>query len=107
MKSFPGVEMIEQYSVLDYKIDLYLPVHKLEIEIDKKGHLDKDEKEEERENKIEKKLNCKTLKINPDSEKCNIHSGIGKIYSHISETNIKSTKESTEEETKKSLIDKI
>ena len=43
MKSFAGAKIIEQYSVLDYKIDIYiyiyLPDHQLAIEIDEKGHL--------------------------------------------------------------------
>ena len=36
IKSFPGVKMIEQYFVLGKKIDLYLPDHKLAIEVDEK-----------------------------------------------------------------------
>ena len=39
--------------------------------------------------------------MNPDSESFNIHTEIGKIYNHISESN----KKLTEELTKKSLID--
>ena len=102
MKSFPGVKIIEQYSVLGKRIDLYLPDHQLAIEFDKKGHME-EKKEKERENKIEKELGCKTIRINADSEKFNIHAEIGKIYNHISESN----KKLTEELTKKSLIDKI
>ena len=33
-KSFPGIKMIEQDSVLKYRIDLYLLDYKLAIEID-------------------------------------------------------------------------
>ena len=38
MKPFPNVKMIKQYYVLGKRIDLYLPDHKLAIEIDEKGH---------------------------------------------------------------------
>ena len=66
---------------------------------------EKKEKEEERDkrrNEI-KKLGSKTIRINPDSEKFNIHTEIGKIYIYINESN----KKLTEESTKKSLINKI
>ena len=62
----------------------------------------KKEKEEERE-KIEKELNCKIIRISSDREKFNIHTKIGKICNHNNEIN----KKVTENETKKSLIDKI
>ena len=41
MKSVPGVKMIEQYSVLAERINVYLPDHQLAIEIDEKGHMDR------------------------------------------------------------------
>ena len=37
MKSFPSVKLIEQYSVLGKRIDLYIPDHKLAIVVDEKG----------------------------------------------------------------------
>ena len=54
-KSFPRVKLIEQYSFLGKRIDLYLPDHKLAIEVDEKDHMDrKEDKEEERKDNIEK-----------------------------------------------------
>ena len=54
-KSFPSVKLIEQYSFLGKRIDLYLPDHKLVIEVDEKDHMDrKEDKEEERKDNIEK-----------------------------------------------------
>ena len=45
-------KILLQHSVLDYKIDLYFPKHKLAIEVDEKVHSDRDdEKENEREKK--------------------------------------------------------
>ena len=39
MKSCSRVKLIEQYSFLGKRIDLYLPDHKLAIEIDEKDHM--------------------------------------------------------------------
>ena len=76
IKSFPGVKMIEQYFVLGKKIDLYLPDHKLAIEVDEKINQ-------------KKKVGCKFIRINPDSENFNINIEIGKICNHINESNKK------------------
>ena len=62
----------------------------------------KKRKEEEREFET-KKTWIKTIRINPDSEKFNIQTEIGKIYIYSNESN----KKLTEESTKKSLINKI
>ena len=58
------------------EIDLYLPDHKLAIEIDEKRHIDR-KKKKERKDKIEKGLGSEFITINPDSEKFNIHIEIG------------------------------
>ena len=95
-KSFPGVKMIQQCSLLNYKIDLYLPNHRLTIEIDEKNHVDRDEeKEEKREKEIKQSLNFVFIRINSDSKKFTTHSEFGKFYSHINEINKKITEEST------------
>ena len=39
-------KMLPQHSVLSYQIDLYFPKHILAVEIDKKGHTDRDEEKE-------------------------------------------------------------
>ena len=52
-------------------------------------------KKEERENKIEEKIGCKTIRINPDSGKFNIHTDVGKICNHIDKSNKELTEEST------------
>ena len=54
-KEFSNEKILLQYSVLDYQIDLYFLERKLAIEVDEKGHTDRDEKREnEREEKIKK-----------------------------------------------------
>ena len=41
-EAFKGEEMIEQYHVDGYRIDLYFPEYKLAIECDEFGHRDRD-----------------------------------------------------------------
>ena len=48
MKSFAGVQIIEQYFVLGKRIDLYLPDHKLAIEIDEKRNMDRKKKKKKK-----------------------------------------------------------
>ena len=38
MKVFAKEEILLQYSVLSYRINLYFPKHRLVIEVDEKGH---------------------------------------------------------------------
>lgn len=56
MKSFPGVKTIEQYYVSGKRIDPHLPDHELAIEINEKGHVDRDEKEEKKKEERIKKI---------------------------------------------------
>ena len=46
LKVFTDKEIIEQYFILNERIDFYLPKHKLAIEVDELGHLDRDEEDE-------------------------------------------------------------
>ena len=41
---FSNEKILQQHSVLNYQIDLYFSEHKLAIEADGKGHIDRDEK---------------------------------------------------------------
>ena len=41
-KLFSIEKMLLQHSVLDDRIDFYFPKHKLAIEVDEKGHTDRD-----------------------------------------------------------------
>ena len=67
MKVFATEKVIQQYFVLGYKIDLYFPKHKLAREVDEKGNKDRDEGNE-RQEVIEKKLDCRFIRINSDEE---------------------------------------
>ena len=96
MKLFRSEKILLQHSVLGYRIDLYLPRHKLAIEIDEKGLKDKDEHEEiERQKATEKELGCEFIRIIPDEKDFDGYVEIGKIYNHINKSS------------KKSLIDRI
>ena len=82
MKVCASKKILLQHYVLGYRTDLYFPKHKLAIQIDEKGHKDRNKyKETERQKAIEKDLDCKFIRINPDEK---YHTDeIGKIYNHI------------------------
>ena len=63
---FSNEKVLLQHSVLGYKIDLYFSEYKLAIEVDEKGHTDRDKRKEmERQEATEKELGCKFIRINP------------------------------------------
>ena len=51
IKTFPNEKILPQYSVLDYQINFYFLEHKLAIEVDEKGHTDRDENKKMKEKK--------------------------------------------------------
>ena len=84
---------------------MYFSENKLAIEVDQKGHTDRDEKKEnEREEKIKKELGCKFIRINPDAENYDIFVEIGKTNDFIAQSNkeaeIKEIKEKVEKKKK-------
>ena len=95
---FAAEEIILQYNTLGYRVDAYLPKHKLGIEIDQQGHHDRSiDYEIERQKAIEKELGCKFIRIDPSKEVFDVNIELDIIHNYI----VKSTKQST----KKSLID--
>ena len=84
MDAFEGENKQTQYSVLGYNIDLYFHDYKLAIEVDEKGHKDRNiDHEIKRQETLEKELNYEFIRINPDEENFNIFKAINKIYRHI------------------------
>lgn len=79
-KIFDGEEIIEQFSVDNYHIDLYFPVYKLAIEFDETYHNYNENNDIIRENIIKKHLNCTFLRI---KEKDDIYQFINIIYKYI------------------------
>ena len=87
-----------QHYVLGYRIDIYVPKYKLAIEVDELGNCARDIKAEiKRQQKIEKELNCKFIRIDPSRENVNITDE----YSRIRDYMIESTNKATEKAAKK------
>ena len=100
-KVFPDEIINDQYRVNKYFIDLVFLVHKLGIDIDENGHMDRSETEEQKRSKIIKEeTGFEIIGINPDRENFDIFDEIGKIQKFISNSN----KKLNEESTTKSLI---
>ena len=100
MDTFEGENKQTQYSVLGYKIDIYFHDYRLAIEIDEKGHKDRNTNDEiQRQKALEKELDCRFIRINPDEETFNTNKANNEIFRHI--------KESTKEITKKSTINSV
>ena len=76
-----NIEGKRQYSVLNYRIDYYIPSLKIAIEYDENNHINyKYEKHEGRQVEIEKELGCRFIRI---SDK-NTHSyNIGYVIKNI------------------------
>jgi very-short-patch-repair endonuclease len=80
-----ATEKIELQRIVGrYRIDLYFPEHKLAIECDEFGHLDRKEYEEkERQKYLEQTLKCKFIRYNPDANDFDIFNVIHEIVKHI------------------------
>jgi phage anti-repressor protein/very-short-patch-repair endonuclease len=56
-------KIIPQYSVLDYRIDFYLPDLKIAIEYDEKHHNSKKKQDEDRQKQIQEVLKCDFIRV--------------------------------------------
>ena len=69
MDAFDGENMQTQYSVLGHRIDLYFHDYKRAIEVDEKGHKDRNIGHEIQTQKaLEKELSCEFIRINSDEK---------------------------------------
>ena len=93
-KIFKKQTIIEQYRVEKYFIDLFFPVHKLRIEIDENGHLDRSEIKEQKREQTIKKSGINIIRINSDTENFDIDDEIGEIQDFIDESGKKLAEES-------------
>ena len=85
-KAFKGIEMIEQFAIGNYLIDLYFPEFRIAVECDEMGHCDRNANyEEKRQSEIENQLNCKFVRYNPHSADFNLFTLINKIFKLISD----------------------
>lgn len=79
-KAFDGEDMITQYSVDQYKIDLYFTKYKLAIEFDELRHKFTQKEDKLRQEYIISKLNCKFERIKEDDD---IFISINRIFKFI------------------------
>ena len=78
-----------------FRIDIYFSECSLAVEIDKKGHTDRDFIfEEKRQKALEKKLGCKFIRINTSNVKkgCDLDYQVGNIKAFIGEFKNKKNK---------------
>ena len=85
INSIEGIVDYEtQFSVGEYRIDLYLPNLKIAIECDENGHSDRElEQEFKRQNFIKQQLNCEFIRFNPDDDNFNIGKVINQILKEV------------------------
>ena len=84
LKAFSAEKIKLQHKILENKrvrTEMCFSEHKFVVEIDEKGHIDRNQNEvNERQTKIEKHPDCKFFhRINPDIEGFDIFLEIGKI----------------------------
>ena len=86
--AFEGENVQSQYTVLNYRIDLYFHKYECAIEIDELGHNDRNiDYEIQRQKELERELDCIFIRINPDAIDFNIFKEINKIHRHIKKIN--------------------
>ena len=69
-----------------FRIDIYFTEYFLAVEIDEKGHTDRDLIfEEKRQKALEKKLNCKFIRINTSRENYDIDYDVTRIQLFVSQ----------------------
>ena len=91
LTAFPAEKIKLQHKAIKnerVRTDMYFSDHKFAIEIDEKGHTDRNQDEEnERQAKIEKHSHCKYFhRINPDAEGFDIFLEISKIKDYITQS---------------------
>ena len=92
LKAFSAEEIKLQHNALKnerVRTDMYFSKHKFAVQIDEKGHTDRNQGEvNERQTKIEKYSDCKFFnRINPDAEGFDIFLEISKICNYITQSN--------------------
>ena len=81
--------MVDQFKIDKYFIDLYYPEHRLGIEIDENGHIDRLKIKEQERKETVKNLGITLIRINPGKEGFDIFIKIGKTQEFINESGLK------------------
>lgn len=64
-----NIKYIPQYSVGNYKIDLYIPKYNIAVEIDEEEHKYKQDYDKIRQKYVEKQIHCAFIRVN-EGESC-------------------------------------
>jgi len=83
MEAFSSEEMIHQYKIAPYIVDLYFPKYNLIIECDETHHKYDIKNDKERENYIKENIDVTFIRYDPYSKDFNIFKIINKIYTSI------------------------
>ena len=98
-KLFPNEIIMEEYFALYYRTDFTFKKHILVVEIDEKGHVDRDSDYEKKRQKKLEKLGYYLIRINPDKPGFDDYEEVGKVSAYIAK--------SIKKQTKKYLIDDL
>ena len=84
-KTFNGEEILDQYNVNGYKLDLYFPKYNLAIECDERLHLQLQHQLYDigREEYIKSQIGCSFIRYNPDAKDFDIYQLLNDIFKHI------------------------
>ena len=102
-KLFPNEDIIEEYFALHYRTDFTFKKHMLVVEIDEKGHVERDPDYEKKTQKELEKLGYYLFRINPNKPGFDDYEEFGRVSAYIAE----SIKKQTGKSTKNSLIDDL
>ena len=93
IKAYSTEEISFEHFVLGYRIDAYFLKDKFAVEVDERGHNDRDLKcEIERQKALNRELDCKFIRINPAKDSFSIFNEISRIHDYIVKSNKKSVK---------------
>ena len=80
MEAFEGEEMVSEFTVGKFRIDLYFTRYKIAVECDENNHRHAVEKDNERQRRIEAILGCTFVRYRPDVKDFNVFKVINQIY---------------------------
>ena len=98
-KLFPNENILEEYFALHYRTDFTFKKHMLVVEINEKGHVDRDPDYEKKRQKELEKLGYHLIRISPDKPGFDDYEDFSRVNTYIAD--------SIKKQTKKSLIDNL
>ena len=104
-KLFPNENIIEEYFALHYRTDFTFKKHMLAVEIDEKGHVDRDLDYEKKRQKELEKLGYYLIRINPDKPGFDDYEEFGRVSIYITKSTKKQTNKSLNDDLSKRLLE--